>query len=449
MEYSKLIGCNIYGFIRVSHYALRIIDTIEFQRLRHIRQLGVCYYVYPAANHTRFEHSLGVYFLAGKMLENIKNMYPNMKFKLLEICDSEIELDEIIIECVKIAALCHDIGHGPFSHLYDDVLLKNSTHENKFHESRSCLITEILCRRVLSDVLSERHITFIKSIIDPQPHHTGAIYQIVANKLNGIDVDKFDYLSRDSINLGLKVSFDANRIINEFIIDSRGNIAFPKQCALDIYELFHNRYLMHKKVYTHKTEIILNIMMADLFNIVDDIFGLRNAIHNINDFCKLTDDIIFNMIELYANKVEIQSPEIYEKIQTAYKLYLRIIERKLYHFIVKITNNENDGEKKLLEFVDYITTKLNDYKRDDFIIDTQVIGFTKNKQNELFDNIYFYNKKEINNVTFTLKKSDISIMINDNMYESTATLIYRNNNCHKRCDCSNKLSEEFKNWYKS
>ena len=69
---AKLIGCNLYGHVRVSPLALRIIDTPEFQRLKQIKQLGLCWNVFPAATHTRFEHSIGTYHLTGKMLEKIR-----------------------------------------------------------------------------------------------------------------------------------------------------------------------------------------------------------------------------------------------------------------------------------------------------------------------------------------------------------------------------------------
>ena len=109
---SKIIFDIIHGFIEIDELALSIIDKPEFQRLKNIKQLGVVHHVFPSATHTRFEHSLGVYYLAGELLVNLKNNQP------------EINLSKREIQLVKIAGLCHDLGHGPFSHLIDNYILK-------------------------------------------------------------------------------------------------------------------------------------------------------------------------------------------------------------------------------------------------------------------------------------------------------------------------------------
>ena len=108
----KTVKDPCYNFIDLEDFAVRIIDTPQFQRLRFLRQLGVVFMVYPSSNHTRFEHSLGVYHLTKLSLEHLYTLIPSV-------------LTEQVQKIVKIAALVHDIGHGPFSHLFEQIIERN------------------------------------------------------------------------------------------------------------------------------------------------------------------------------------------------------------------------------------------------------------------------------------------------------------------------------------
>ena len=121
----KKIFCPVHGFMEIRPYLFKIIDTYEFQRLRNLKQLGAAHHVFPSATHTRFAHSLAVAHLARKMIESIKKNQP-----YLNITERDIEL-------VEIGGLIHDLGHGPYSHLWDNYVI---THDDDEHEERSCKI---------------------------------------------------------------------------------------------------------------------------------------------------------------------------------------------------------------------------------------------------------------------------------------------------------------------
>ena len=154
----KLIFDPVHKYIEIDQELLNIIDTPEFQRLRNIKQLGIAYHVFIGASHNRFEHSIGVSYLCGLLVSNIKNKQPE-----LYLTDRDIIL-------VKIAGLCHDLGHACFSHFFDDYFLNNKlkgTNKEQWahHEYRS----EVLIRYIISKYklgFSEDEIEFICELIN-------------------------------------------------------------------------------------------------------------------------------------------------------------------------------------------------------------------------------------------------------------------------------------------
>ena len=100
----------MHGQIEVHPLLIKIIDTTQFQRLRYLKQLGTLYFVYPSATHSRFEHSIGTSYLAGLLIKHLKENQPSLRIT---------SADDL---CVRIAGLCHDLGHGPFSHMFEEVV---------------------------------------------------------------------------------------------------------------------------------------------------------------------------------------------------------------------------------------------------------------------------------------------------------------------------------------
>ena len=217
----KVFNCPVHGHIELSYLSTKIIDTPQFQRLRDVAQLGSIYYVFGAACTKRFEHSLGVAHLARSFIRRLREQQP------------EFGISEIDCLCVEIAGLCHDLGHGIFSHLFDSMILpKMGVGHNFHHEHASIGILHLLIEEndlmpiFHENGMSESDIHFIQELIlgdsssAPEsfqwvgkPPEKMFMYDIVANKWNGIDVDRFDYFARDCLALGMKSSFDSSRLM--------------------------------------------------------------------------------------------------------------------------------------------------------------------------------------------------------------------------------------------
>ncbi|KAJ8439531.1 hypothetical protein Cgig2_007048 [Carnegiea gigantea] len=169
---------------------------------------GVAHMVYPGAVHSRFEHSLGVYHIAGEAVNEIK------KYQ-----GSELDISDFDIQTVKLAGLLHDVGHGPFSHMFESGFLPQVLHGFKWsHEDMSV--------RLIDHIVDEHNIDIngdmrkkVKEMIVASSEHASLhsmngkrfLYDIVANGRNGIDVDKFDYIVRDSRACGLGCGFHFER----------------------------------------------------------------------------------------------------------------------------------------------------------------------------------------------------------------------------------------------
>jgi HD superfamily phosphohydrolase len=174
------------------------------------------------------------------------------------------------VQCVKVAGLCHDLGHGPFSHVFDNQFMARVRPDLRWsHERASAQMLELL----VSDngiELARADVEFIQDLIlgEPRPSCTdararkGYLFDIVANKRNSVDVDKFDYIQRDCYNVGIKSSLDALRLIHfTRVLDNQ--ICFNQKEVFNLYELFHTRYSLFKRVYTHKVSQAIEYMIVD------------------------------------------------------------------------------------------------------------------------------------------------------------------------------------------
>ena len=232
---------SVHGHVRLGPAAVDLIDTPAFQRLRHIKQLSTVRLVYPSANHTRFEHSLGVYHLARQALDGLG-------------------LDDETAAHVRAAALLHDVGHGPYGHQTEGIIRRRT---GKDHDEVEWLLTD--ADRELCTVL-ERH------GLDPERVAAlvagdGGVGQLVSGEL---DVDRMDYLVRDAHHTGVPYgTVDTGRLVNELRLVDDGRERGADDAALVLAEgnvataesLLVARSLMNAVVYRHHVSRVAGAML--------------------------------------------------------------------------------------------------------------------------------------------------------------------------------------------
>ncbi|MEZ5314637.1 MAG: HD domain-containing protein [Chlamydiales bacterium] len=239
MQYSFKICDPIHGLIRFNSLEQRVINSRPFQRLRYIRQMGVAYLVYPGANHTRFEHSLGVMELATKIYNMISQNFPK-------------ENIEYWRQIVRLAALCHDMGHLPFSHTAEKIFLPHGGHEKMTHK--------IICSQemhlIWQDLGSEAENDIVKLAISESGLQLSSFEKLLSQIIteDNFGADRIDYLIRDAYYTGVGYRFDSHHLIDTLRMLTIKNSFFLGVTIggiQSVESLWIARYMMYSRVYQH------------------------------------------------------------------------------------------------------------------------------------------------------------------------------------------------------
>lgn len=386
-----LIFDNIHAYIEVDSIAKSIIDTPEFQRLRRILQGGVLHYVFPTANHSRFEHSIGTYYLAKKLINNLKTNQP------------ELNISDDIIKIVSVAALCHDLGHLMYSHMFDDIFLPQL---DKFkylgkyaiHEERSILILKHMINKYNIDI-NKDELLVIRDLINPKDNNYDKwnekyrigkwIFEIVSNPRNNVDVDKFDYINRDNRAIGLKLDVDFSRLIMQARVIN-DEICYPIQAKENIYHLFFIRYQLHRRIYHHKTVKAIEILMGQLLIEVEKTENISEYLYDINKMILLVDNFIFNsnnnMVKRILNNIE---------------------TRKLPSLVF---------EKISLEEFKFPDEVFKEFDKNSYQVIYYKVGYTSGKNSNPLSKVTFYTPKN-NKIIPDITIQNFSLLTNENHQE--------------------------------
>ncbi len=326
----------IHDFIRVYGPELRIIDSPIFQRLRGIRQLSGAHLTYPGAQHTRFEHSLGVMHIASQAGQALKEK-------------GILKTDDI--ENLRVAALLHDIGHGPFSHLFEEILQQRKKISHEEMGRRIILKTE------LGDILSKSGYDkkFITKLAfgDSKPQFMN---QIISGILSA---DIMDYLLRDGYFTGAEhAKIDHKRITQSLEVYQK-KLALESSALYSFESMMHSRHQMFKAVYFHKTVRSAEVMLLESIRLADKELGLTSL--NLDDYVKLTDEsLLFKLLSLSDDFDELKRAKEFAQDYQNRRLLKCVFERIL-------TNKTKLGKMKTNELRTKISKKSLVNKNEIFI----------------------------------------------------------------------------------
>lgn len=374
-----------------------IINTTQFQRLRRLRQLATAHWVWLGATHTRFEHSISVAYLAGLLAKGLQRKQPE-----LEITDRQILL-------VQLAGLLHDVGHGPFSHLFDDVFLKDSEEPMAHHENRSVALVDLLLRESAYEYVAEE-IAFVQSMISPKQGQHSFFYDIVANMDSHLDVDKLEYIKRDARACGLSqggFDTDTMRIINSArVVHDR--ICYHQKVYEDIYNVFQTRYRLHTTVYRHPVVVAIHYMVSDVLS--HSGLPLEESIKDMDTFCRY-DDTILDLIRHSKDKA----------MRPAQALLRRIDERHLYKVVDTCKRTKPWSKKPTVEELVALEP---DLQLSDIVLDYSCVGFTGKADGHPMDMIRFYDSSKPNK-SFVIKRRSVSTLLTARYCEYWTRVIVR------------------------
>ncbi|OQX81578.1 MAG: hypothetical protein B6D56_02030 [Candidatus Omnitrophica bacterium 4484_70.1] len=351
----------LYGFISLDEIESEILDTYPFQRLRFIHQLGTTPFVYPAGCHTRFEHSLGVLKLSARLIKCLK--------------EQELPIEKIDEKVFRLSAMLHDIGHPPFSHVSEDMMLLAPGLDHE--EMTIRIIEESEIGEIIREKLNKEAIARIKFISTGRGKPVSELDSIFTTLLTGeAGIDRMDYLLRDSYYLGVAYGkFDLERLFETILYNSQVNppIIWEEGGQHALEQFILARYFMFIEVYFHKTRRILDY---HLYQIIKECLKetIKSEFYpkNVNEYIKWNDMGVFDWMLKNQNN----------------KYVKRIIKRKFFRKLEKESKEHPNSEEIILW--DQLEPEL---------------------RGKFSANDYYLDKAEKS--PFKFEKSDISILVKD------------------------------------
>jgi len=373
IQISKILNDPVYGFITLNKgILLNIVDHPYFQRLGRIKQLGLTYLVYPGAHHTRFHHAIGAAHLMGQAVQTLK--------------DNGIVISNDEKMAVILAILLHDIGHGPFSHALENSFVNGINHEQ---------ISKIFMNSLNHEFRGELELA-IEIFEDKYPKRF--LHDLVSSQL---DMDRLDYLKRDSFFTGVSEGVVSNQRIIKMFSVVNDEIVIKEKGIYSIEKFIIARRLMYWQVYLHKTVLSAEFLLAkilerarellnndyNLFMVPTLKYFLGKSItkDNISEeeflyhFSKIDDYDVLTCIKVWTENDD----------KVISRLSKMLINRNLLKVKISTSKFSNEEVEKALK------------------INKKLLGFDDNEMQ------YFVFQKEMENNAYDPRKDKIKILFND------------------------------------
>lgn len=341
--YKKVSRDPLYSEIFMYPLEILAADTKAIQRLRYLSQLVGSQMSYPAATHTRFSHSLGVMHVAGLYSAHLFGT-DSPQFRLS-----------------RLAGLVHDIGHGPFSHQFDDIVYSAFGYEEGHDEFRKRLLLEKL-PELMKSKFDNADEQFKKSVMEDLEQTLGKIsenpFNLLMENVNEIfegersgdplfnviqgplGADRMDFVLRDAYFSGVRYygTVPMDRIIRNSAImerDGKEFLSYNIKTVDDMYTVLFGRFMMYKNVYFHKTSRAADMMVQELLTHSIKPLKLGDYLENLDKFLDLTDEFITQKIE-FIHEFKLYDGENAEDVSKAYDIIQRLKSRDLWKLVVEI-----------------------------------------------------------------------------------------------------------------
>lgn len=304
----------VHGYVRLTEVEKDLVDSPYVQRLRRIHQLAGSYLVYPGAVHTRFEHVVGAMHVAGQIADQLSKAST---------------MDEHQAQEVRIAALLHDVGHGPFSHMFEEVLA------GKTKASHEDISQRIILETSISDILQKYGFSARRlSALAVGKLGSGPPFmnEIIAG---GLSADMMDYLPRDSYFTGVEYGkVDVQRVIDSLHV-SEGHLVLDDAALYAFEALLLARYEMFKAVYFHRTVRAAELMLVHSMKLADETLRL-SELTDLTGYLELTDEVVLHKLATIEGRTR--------SLKKARQLALDFRERRLVKCVFERVMQRRDPE---------------------------------------------------------------------------------------------------------